>query len=394
MQAGFILALFGSLFFVIASMTSTMVESTQQMILRQNAETQQLFNDVERTINDVVLKQNASIDRHSVALDSGKLTEIFGSTNTALPWRPEQLEKDPWGREFDVTVIPRGYVAGSPSESEPPVAAFGPQRHATPVVHYFTLASPGRDRIYQTQLSGGATKSLKPADYWQWVDLRAEGAKGDDIIHTFSTRDAAIAIWNRMDDVHTRMSRQLRSDYIRAVDDFLKREDVKDRFDNFYSCVARGLTSCLPFTTAAVQNCIAANTSGEINWPQPAQSLPEGWPHTLGTYPSWWPKMTTANCWMAEPVFRNMEGFPSMVLQAVRASGEPGFCNQDCSISAAQLENLGLGPLRGRDPLGGSGIEFLYTRQLPTLILMRRELNEDGWHINMDLIVDGERTGT
>lgn len=396
MQAAFILAVFGALFFVITSMTSSMVETTQQLILRQEAQVRETFTDVERLLNEVLFKQDSSVVPHETALAANGLNGLFESASLGTKWSVEQLARDPWNTPYNITFVSRDRIGG-----EPPVAAFGANRHATPVVHYFTLSSPGRDRTYQTQ--SGATKGApQPSSYQDWVDLRAEGAMGDDIIHTFSTRDAMLAIWNRMNDVHNRMSAQLRSDYISSVDAFLKKDTVRDAFDSFYSCVARGATAncAVPgkaanFSSAVIQACINANTTEGIDWPTPA-NYPAGWPSpgAQGARPDWWPRMTTANCWMAEPEFRNNVDFPSMVEQAVRSTNDPNLCRQNCQISAAQLEALGLGALRTRDPMNGIGLQFSYTRDLPTLLLLRREVNEPGWEINLDIIIDGERTGT
>lgn len=399
MQAAFILGMFGALFFVITAMTTTMVESTQQLILRQEAQTRELFADVERNINDVLLKTHYSIVGGMEDALSEGLTAFFGAGSIGTKWTNEQLAADPWGMPYNVSYVSRAYGDG-----EPPIGAFGVGQHATPTVHYFTISSPGRDRHYQTRLTPGAKTDTppQPSNYEDWVALRAQGAQGDDIVHTFSTRDALTSTWNRVQDVNERMAAQLRSDYVKAIDTFLKDAAVEDRFEDFYGCVARGLTNCsgggVTFSAAALNGCIRANTEGTVNWPASSNThycirqsangnewiaVADG--DTLEN--TYCPQMTTANCWMAEPSFQGMGNFPSMVAQARNTADMQ--CASRCMPRA---NDLGMNVLQSRDPLYGVGsLEFEYDGRTPSVVVLKRRVTTSGWEVNMDIVIDGER---
>lgn len=361
MQAALILGMFGALFFVTSSITTILTQSTQQIKQRQLERVDNMFDDVATVLNEVVLKQTFSLANQSM--------DNLSFLSTDISWTEGQLTTDPWGSEYGV-----GHFT-QPVQ----IAAYGPGLGASADVDYFTLISPGPNRRYETSMSGVETSTTEPplpSDYNDWRDLRANGAKGDDILTMFSTQDALGDVWNRATTVTDRITGLLQSSYNQQVEGFLQGGNL-ELFDDFYSCVARDQTTCESFDPDILDACISLSR-GDVD------TLT--WSEVLGTTPpdgliDYDPEVTVSNCWMLEPEFQDEDNYPSMAGRLREST-----CSDSCNVNPLQL---GFGEILSQDPFGGA-ITLAYDNDYPSMVRVGRSIDRDGWAITTETIVDGD----
>ena len=105
MQALFYLGLFGTIFFMIVSITVGTASSSMQLKLDRLARVDKLFHDTEYAINNLVIDKNGTMQptpNNTLSF----LAEDVGFTK-------DELTKDPWGSDYTVVRIDQEEVIGS-----------------------------------------------------------------------------------------------------------------------------------------------------------------------------------------------------------------------------------------------------------------------------------------
>mgnify|MGYP006271032787 CR=1 FL=1 len=227
MQALFYIGLFGSFFFVVSSITVGVSLSTMQEMVDRRASVERMFRDIDFAINEILLRENVSLtpllqQQNPVGGVQQREGPDVLYTAGNLSWTPEQLQVDPWQSDTRVVHIREEQVIDGDG--------------VLADVDFYILASPGNDREMDTDLSEINTAS-------DWRSFRATGAEGDDIVHTFSTKDALTGIWNQAATVENQVAETARRAYQRSVEAYSSRGAGGDSPIGI-------LTSCVLFDAA------------------------------------------------------------------------------------------------------------------------------------------------
>ena len=285
MQALFYIGLFGTFFFVMSSITVGVSMSTMQEMVNQQKNVERMFRDVDFAINRIILREFPSLRVYSQVNGLAPNLENIAFTAQYLSWSPQQLQQDPWRSNIQVQRIQQTEViAGGNVQAE---------------VDYFILASAGVDRIMETDLTG-----INNANDWRI--FRSIGASGDDIIHTFSTKDALLRVWNEAVRTEEEITEIAQQKYARKV------EQVNIKFgrvfDKMATCAVHGVLDastlrnldCRPsthgYTAALVNECHQVSQGAT---PNSLQFLPNT-------------DVSVEDCWKYDPALQADPEFPSM----------------------------------------------------------------------------------
>jgi len=350
MQALFYIGLFGTFFFVMSSITAGVARTTFQQQLDREDRVVQVFNDIEYAINRVMLRDQLSL-----------ANEDIGNMNYILPhlsWSSEDVATDPWARPVTAARIDERQV----------IAAFAPGERAEAIVSHFALISGGPDREIQTDI---------PASVEEWRILHSAGGAGDDIVHTFSTRDPMMETWNAAAEVEKTIDDILERSYRQRVEQYSPTSGSAD--DNvvgvFTNCALLNQTgnlngyNCAQFSAQLINECntmhqynLAVDAGEQMQRPQ-TQVLPRDVDVQLG------------QCWRYDDGLKADVDFPTMAGAPI---GGARNCagNNDCTIDP---RNVGVWSEMQRDPFGG--FRLAYDDDFPDQLTLQRNLALDGWFV-------------
>lgn len=216
MQAVFILGFFGTVYAIILAFTISLSQSAMQEKLQRIEDTKQIFKDVEYAVSEGLLEENADAESSNCA------TERFKFAQGYVKWTVDQLQVDPWGRDFACYTYALDTVLYADSNSNSVRAP----------VRVFALLSMGPDRALDT---------TPPTDYSSASTL--EGAD-DDIVYVFSTYDKMLGMWEDVRQKMTKVSAVLMEDYQQQLRLF--QPDIDDFYDTY------GATLLQTYSDAAV----------------------------------------------------------------------------------------------------------------------------------------------
>ena len=392
MQALFYIGLFGTFFFVMSGITAGVARTTFQAQLDRQDQVEEIFQDIEYTINRVVLRGQLSL--------SGEEGLDFALPN--MSWTADDIAIDPWSQPVQITRID----ATDENPNGELIASFGAGEGAWADVSYFTFISGGPDREIQTEA---------PQNIREWQLLHSAGGAEDDIVRTFSTREPMMETWNAAAEVEKNIEEIITRTYRQRVEAFSPSDaDADDTVVGLYTNCAllesseRGTYGCdgsellqklredrpnyptFSFNSQLIDECnqiheynkavIAYNTAlanpdevepiaGTVhnNITQPVRPVTEIIPNDAD--------ITVGECWRYDPNLQNLPDFPSM------AGDYRGQCagQVECSIPA---ERVGLSADLDRDPFREFGnTTIVYNDAQPDQVTVRRNLNMGGWRI-------------
>lgn len=188
MQSVIIMGLVGFMFASVISLVSTIFVGTVEYRELTAARVSQMFEDVEFAITNTILNQEVDLKNYpELSTNSNDLSELVGITS----WSYDELMQDPW--DVDIRVIsalkeaPSSVVYADATTG----GGFALINKVVAPIWSFALISPGPNGVLDTTLVG-------PFDDYMNI-LNIEPLAGsDDIIHTFSTQNAMLKIWNEL----------------------------------------------------------------------------------------------------------------------------------------------------------------------------------------------------
>jgi len=381
MQALFYLGLFGTFFFTLMGVTVGVARSSMQHKLDQQKQVTEMFQNIEFAINRVVLRDHLSLADYS-SKDLNYLSDV-------VSWSRKQMSVDPWGGDISVVRLDDDEVIG----------ALGPGQYAQAKVSHYALISNGPDMKRQTEL---------PTDIVSWRKLHSEGASGDDIVYTFSTRDAAQETWNKAQQIENNIKQMALRQYMARAEQFNPSNGSGGAVTDFTSCALKGQTDnrngldCTQFTPAVVEACHTVTTqasavSSADQTQNEEQRLVQNDAASIADTAQQGVAMvskvipTTArldNCWQYDPKMKVLPGYPTMVGSTDNSGQRPCEGSTDCTV---QPDVLGVEFEAQRDPFGG--LRLAYDDANPSqLKIERRATNLDGWTIVSDKLIDANST--
>ena len=182
MQALLLLVLISFIAGVIGAMAAILSQSAMIDKLDKVEQTKEIFADIEFVLNQSILLNNADLTSFDSAFDVETMLQDQSVFPESTSWTTAELTTDAWAVRHDVRFATDD-IAINGNVIAPAVA--------------IALISPGPDRQLQTTIPAQAALDGQPGATSYRDVLRIEAAEGsDDIIHTFSTIDAARQTWN------------------------------------------------------------------------------------------------------------------------------------------------------------------------------------------------------
>lgn len=200
MQVIYVLGLFGFIFSVVMGLTSNLTRSAMQNKLNEVAHTREMFEDIEKAVNDGVMANYADLkqishtfrngtggDLNTPALGGTRRDFLYGRNGhpgilefVSWPpplsgsggWTSARRLQDPWGSNLRIYFYTQ-YTLVDTGVSAPETA--------------FAIISPGPNRTFETSIGAVNFNNVKSAD-------APNGS--DDIVFVFTTRPALIRTWN------------------------------------------------------------------------------------------------------------------------------------------------------------------------------------------------------
>ena len=364
MQALFYIALFGTFFFVASSITVGIAMSTMQEKGNQIAAMHKMFRDIDFAINEIAHREAPSLPLYLRYNGFAEDTTSVDFTLSNVSWSGDQLATDPWRSPIEVTRIREMEEMGAGVQAE---------------VNYYILASPGPDRIMQTDTTG----IQNDAD---WRIFRSQGVEGDDIIHTFSTRDAVNEIWNQASQVEQQIAQTAVRRYQREVETFNRENN--DLLERITTCslfpetpTEPGVQSrddlgidCNTLEQPLLDDCFVVGEYQKQIAENPDEEIP---PPNLEILPN--ANVQVGECWRYSTDLQTDPGFPAMV-------GNMQLYGQTALAPDEVNDELGLWVLVGNDPFTVRGvlagnIEYQPGSEPHELIIRRATLQDTipGW---------------
>ena len=362
MQALFYIGLFGTFFIVMSSITAGVSMSTMQRMVDQRANVAKMFKDVDFAINRIILRETPSLEAY--LLGDVAITNLDNVKFTAenVSWSPQQLQTDPWDSDIEVVHIRETAALGNKVEAD---------------VNYFILASAGVDREMETQLPDPDGTNLSDINTFAgWRTLRSAGAAGDDIIHTFSTKDALINTWNKSYDVERKITETAQRVYERKVEQF--NSSNSRVLDKLTTCAQFGVTNnsgldgidCAPYTPDLITKCNQVyNGASTATYVLDAGTSDEAEVDLAD--------VALNDCWRYDPELRDgFSNFPAMA-GSMALYSSPN--------TSGVVEELGILKLKQSDPFSRwESIAFEDEADHPHQLLLQRKNSDNipGWSLN------------
>lgn len=382
MQALFYIALFGSFFFVVSSITVGVSMSTMQDMVDQRVQVEKMFRDVDFAINRIILREAPSLEMFlgENQTPDGRISDanvVF--TAGDISWSPAQLQTDPWRSDIQaIRIREQEVLDGGGVQAD---------------VNYFVLASPGLDRNMETNL-----ENLNNAADWR--SLRSAGAEGDDIIHTFSTRDALLGIWNQAAAVEQNIKRTAVNRYQQKVKEFNNASqgapEALTTCAIFNQTDSVGDINCTPFTNGLIKECFKAYESqlgggarpGEDQGQDfPQEEIPDFTEEEFQEF-DYLPGLETPvnECWKYDPSLRSDPDFPAM-------AGSMELYNDSIPDDQAIANELGIATQLDNDPFtnepGALGVITFEMGNHPHELILVRSGSDivPGWNFNRQVSI-------
>mgnify|MGYP006426499679 CR=1 FL=1 len=347
MQVLFYIGLFSTFFIVMSSITVGVSMSTMQQMVDQRANVEKMFRDVDFAINRIILRDSPSLEAYLLGDVSIDNVDDVQFTAENVSWSPQQLENDPWGSDIEVIHIHDPAPLGADAVAD---------------VNYFILASAGLNRTMDTDLSGINTSA-------DWRSFRATGASEDDIIHTFSTKDALTDNWNKSSETERRIIEKAKRVYGRKVEQF--NSNNNNDLNKVTTCALFGVIDnaglddipCAPYTAGLITECHQVN---EGTPPASLTYLPDA-------------DVGLNDCWRYDPYLRGKSDFPAM-------PGNMDLHNDPTTPGVA--EALGIDVYLQNDPFvtpmrPGGSIVFEESADHPHQLKLQRDSdNLPGWDLS------------
>lgn len=367
MQALFYIGLFGTFFFVMSGITAGVARTTFQQQLDRQDRIIEIFDDIEYAINRVILRDQLSL-----------ASEDIDNMNYVLPhlsWSGDEVAVDPWANPIVVYRL----------DDVQTIAAFGGGQLAEAVVSHFVLISGGPNREIETATDGISTIT-------EWRNLHSQGAVGDDIVHTFSTRGPQMETWNAAAEVEKTVEDILVRNYRQRIEQFSPTSGSPD--DNIAglltNCALLNQTGningydCTQFDAQLINECHAMHQYNQVveaaaNEPganPPARPNTNVLPRDID--------IQAGQCWRYDENLKARLTFPTMAGDPI---GGSRACegSSDCTVDVGRVGVLS--EVR-RDPFGG--FRLSYDDEFPDQITLERNLVLDGWRVVRDNTVRAE----
>ena len=327
--------------------------STMQQMVDQRANVEEMFRDVDFAINRIVLRESPSLEAYLQGEDGIDIDSVDNVKFTAenVSWSPQQLQTDPWDSDVEVVHIREPAYLGEDVEAD---------------VSYFILASAGVDRKMGTEMEEDLNNVTTFADWRAFRSAHAGSSDDDDeddIIHTFSTKDALLNTWNASYEVERNIVAKAQRVYERKVEQFNTANS--NVLDNFTTCTLLNVTDnsidnidCTPYKGSLITECHQLN-----------EGTP---PATLTHLPN--ADVALGDCWRYDPNLRAESDFPAM-------AGNKDLHSSPNTLGVAG--KLGIVEEMESDPLSGS-IVFKEPTDHPHQLLLQRDSEDTtpGWNLN------------
>ena len=363
MQALFYIGLFGTFFMIMSSITVGVSMSTMQQMVDQRAAVEKMFRDVDFAINRIILRENPSLSAY--LQNQGLQADIQDVKFTAenLSWSRQQLENDPWDSDIIIKHIIEQQALGGDVLVD---------------INYFILASKGVDRDMDATKESDLSAVSTSAEWRAFRSTYTGSDDDDDIIHTFSTRDALTEIWNQSFDAERQIIERAQRVYERNVDQFnVNNVNNVNILDNFTTCALFGFTDansleeidCSPFEADLITECHQVN---EGTPPATFNELPDG-------------DVPIDECWRYDTNLQGMPDFPAM-------AGNMDIHNNAlvANVASSSVEEaLGIETHLENDPINSpassqiGSMVFDETSDHPHLLIVnRRTADIPGWDLD------------
>ncbi len=184
MQSVIVLGLVGLIYAAVASIVATVYTGTVEYRARSIQRVEQMFEDVEFAINNIILKQEITLTNSDYLDDGGNdlLAPVdLSGLSSLVPWSKENLINDPWETPLEI------YTAAA-SDAFSTIYSDGSGNTVIAPIQSFALVSYGPNKVLDTVIGNNLT----------YRDILSIEPVGDDIIRTFSTREAMNSIWSKI----------------------------------------------------------------------------------------------------------------------------------------------------------------------------------------------------